>query len=392
MIRNLNFVRNVKALFSHLRTQGFFCDAQIFVFVLVAFVGQPRETVWARQNPSSSTEVVTESRDSGICFVVNNLEKPGTATIKVWVDGANVQTDPPILGSKSIEQGKLIFTPRFPLQTGTKFIVEVGEQDVAKPGLFLLEVPGAEAAKSKVVAVYPSADELPENTLKFYVHFSAPMRKGNIYRYVRIREAEGKIVELPFLEIEQEFWSRDSKRLTLLLDPGRIKRGLKPREEMGPILTAGKSFELVIDGRWPDSRGEKLGEDFVKKFRATHEDHTQPDPSKWKISSPASGTRQPLAIGFAGSIDHAMLLGAIRVIDPDANIAEGEVAVSNHETRWSFVPKAEWTAGSFKITINQDLEDNAGNSIGRQFDVDMFEKTESGESKPVVELEFEVAK
>ena len=87
-----------------------------------------------------------------------------------------------------------------------------------------------------------------------------------------------------------------------------------------------------------------------------------------------------------------MLLGAIRVIDPDANIAEGEVAVSNHETRWSFVPKAEWTAGSFKITINQDLEDNAGNSIGRQFDVDMFEKTESGETKPVVELEFEVVR
>ena len=149
------------------------------------------------------------------------------------------------------------------------------------------------------------------------------MRKGNIYPYLSIREVGGKVVELPFLEIEQEFWSRDSKRLTLLLDPGRVKRGLKPREEMGPILVEGKTYELVVDGKWPDSHGRKLGQDFIKRFKVTAADHSQPDPSKWKVTAPAAGTTEPLVVGFTDSIDHSMLNGSIRVLDSAGKEIEG---------------------------------------------------------------------
>ena len=55
------------------------------------------------------------------------------------------------------------------------------------------------------------------------------MQRGDIYRYIRLLDDEGIAVELPFLEIEQELWSRDGHRLMLLLDPGRVKRELKPR-------------------------------------------------------------------------------------------------------------------------------------------------------------------
>ena len=53
----------------------------------------------------------------------------------------------------------------------------------------------------------------------------------------------------PFLELDEELWSPDGTRFTLIFDPGRIKRGLKPREEVGPVLEAGKSYSLVIDRR-----------------------------------------------------------------------------------------------------------------------------------------------
>ena len=38
----------------------------------------------------------------------------------------------------------------------------------------------------------------------------------------------GQAVADPFLELDEELWSTDGRRFTLLFDPGRIKRGLKP--------------------------------------------------------------------------------------------------------------------------------------------------------------------
>ena len=216
------------------------------------------------------------------------------------------------------------------------------------------------------------------------------MQKGDVYRYIRLREVDGKEVELPFLEIEQEFWSRDSTRLTLLLDPGRIKRGLKPREEMGPILVAGKSYELVISSNWEAANGGELGREFVKQFVAVAEDHAQPNPANWKVTAPAAGSRERLGVVFSDSLDHGMLFLAINVVDSNSNPVAGTVTVSEQETKWSFQPNQDWKSGSYKITVNKDLEDNAGNSIGRPFDVDMVEETESPASIPVVEIKFEV--
>jgi hypothetical protein len=60
-----------------------------------------------------------------------------------------------------------------------------------------------------VSQVYPTAEVLPENLLKFYVHFSAPMSSGHIYDHIRlIGDSTGKEVELPFLEIDEELWTR----------------------------------------------------------------------------------------------------------------------------------------------------------------------------------------
>jgi hypothetical protein len=56
-------------------------------------------------------------------------------------------------------------------------------------------------------------------------------------------------------------------RLTLFIDPGRIKRGVLPLEEVGPSLEAGKSYTLVIDREWIDGSGNPLQESFEKTFK-----------------------------------------------------------------------------------------------------------------------------
>src|SRR5262249_58737339 len=116
-------------------------------------------------------------------------------------------------------------------------------------------------------SVYPSADVLPENLLKFYLHFSAPMSRGHSYDHIHLQDEAGKDVKLPFLEIDEELWDPTMTRLTLFIDPGRIKRGVRPLEEIGPALESGKSYTLVIDREWKDAAGNPLRDAFRKTFK-----------------------------------------------------------------------------------------------------------------------------
>src|SRR5262249_32867051 len=130
----------------------------------------------------------------------------------------------------------------------------------------------SETPTTRVSQVYPSSDTLPENLLKFYIHFTAPMSRGNIYDHIHLRDESGKEVELPFLEIDEELWDPTMTRLTLFIDPGRIKRGVRPLEEVGPSLEAGKSYTLVIGREWRDGVGNPLKQGFEKAFKVAPPD------------------------------------------------------------------------------------------------------------------------
>src|SRR5581483_747984 len=131
----------------------------------------------------------------------------------------------------------------------------------------------------------------PENQLKFYFHFSAPMKQGEAYEHIHLLNEAGKPIELAFLELGEELWDPSGKRFTLFIDPGRIKKGLKPREDLGPVLEEGKSYTLVIDRDWKDAEGEALKESFKKTFRAVAADETPPEPKTWRLEAPAAGGR-----------------------------------------------------------------------------------------------------
>ena len=142
----------------------------------------------------------------------------------------------------------------------------------------MLQIPvPPERATTSVTQIYPSADVLPENTLKFYVHFSAPMSRGHSYDHIRLLDEANRPVELPFLELAEELWSPDMLRLTLLMDPGRIKREVKPIEDLGPALIAGHRYSLLIARTLRDAHGQPLRQAFVKHFTVAaprSEEHT----------------------------------------------------------------------------------------------------------------------
>ncbi|HEV3236987.1 MAG TPA: Ig-like domain-containing protein [Gemmataceae bacterium] len=304
---------------------------------------------------------------------------------------------PALLGSYRIDGGLVRFEPRFPLVPGVRYqaILELAriptraalkEKPIEKEILLAKE----KKALTEVTQVYPTADRLPENQLKFYLQFSAPMSRGDSYKHIKLLDENGKAVDLPFLELDQELWDGTGQRLTVFCDPGRIKRGLKPREEFGPVLEEGKRYTLVIDKGLEDGNGNPLKETFKKSFQATAPDDTQPDPKNWKIKAPRAGTRKPVIVTFPKPLDQALLERLVWVADAGEHKLAGKITLSEHETVWQFTPEKAWDAGTFLIVADTRLEDLAGNSIAKPFEVDEFRQVEREVKKETVKVHFKV--
>src|SRR5207249_663090 len=203
--------------------------------------------------------------------------------------------------------------------------------------------------------VYPTTGVLPENLLKFYLHFSAPMSRGHIYDYIHLRDDTGKEVELPFLEIDEELWDPAMTRLTLFIDPGRIKRGVRPLEEVGPALQEGKRYTLVIDRGWKDGAGNLLKEGFQKYFKAGSPDREPPNPAQWKIRAPKAASRQPVTIIFPKPMDHALAQRVIHVTNQSGELLLGQAHLQDEERHWTFVPDAPWQGGAHRLVVETTI-------------------------------------
>ena len=346
--------------------------------------------------------------------MVRDLEKPGR-TLDQWAkilavrmfsdrlfeNGAPTERrvfDPPILGSYRVEKGTLCFDPQFPLDRGVRYLASFRPDGLggfyhtldtsSSPASF--QLPDAPPGTPTVVRqVYPSADVLPENLLKFYLHFSAPMRGGDIYRHIHLRNEAGKDIELPFLELGEELWNPAMTRLTLFIDPGRIKREVKPLEEIGPALEAGKRYTLVIDRAWTDANGQPLKESFRKPFKVGPPDRDPPDVKLWKLQPPQRGSSKPLVLSFPKPMDHALAQRMIRVVVPPGELVAGEAVLEDQERRWIFTPAQPWKAGPHTVLVQTTIEDLAGNNIGKAFEVDLFENVQRGLTNLTVKLPFE---
>jgi hypothetical protein len=312
-----------------------------------------------------------------------------TATLEVFVDGPS--DPPPLLGERRKDGDALSFSPRFPLQPGLRYRAVYRDAGRAAPLVESFAIPRAPlAAPTRLEGFSPSADVLPENLLKLYLSFSAPMSRGEAYRRIRLLDEQGRPVELAFLEIDQELWDHAGRRLTLLFDPGRVKRELLPNEEVGSPLRAGASYTLVVDRDWPDARGNALAAEARKSFRIGPPDYEPPQTGAWRLAPPRSGTRDALRVGFPEPLDRALLERVLEVLDGDGARVAGEVSIEANETRWLFTPRAAWRAGVHTLRVATILEDLAGNSLGRPFEVDVFERIEDRTLDVTESLRFRI--
>ena len=336
----------------------------------------PARIILNTETPRPTIDVVDVPADTLGVLAGTESREAWVAILKVAVgDG---QT--PMVGQYAIDGGRVRFTPMFPLDPGRQYHVTFTPPGAA-PVSATVGLPAPDMTPKTVVAeVYPTADVVPENQLRFYIHFSAPMGSRGGLDFIHLLDDAGQEVKDPFLPLDAEFWNDDRTRYTVFFDPGRQKRGIAPIADMGRSFTAGKSYTLVIDAEWRDGNGLPLKQVYRRAFKAGPPDERPLDPTTWKIAAPAAGTNAPLTIAFPEPLDHGLLLRALGVLSPAGKPLEGEVTVGANELTWSFAPAEPWQAGAYNVVAFAMLEDLAGNRIGRAFEVDRFDRADkSGE-------------
>jgi hypothetical protein len=290
-------------------------------------------------------------------------------------------------GHFEVDGQAVCFVPRFAFLPATSYslIVRIGDPEVWS----LVRPARAGPATTHVVAVYPTAARVPLNLLKLYVHFSAPMSEGESALAVSVRRAgTGERIDGVFLLMDPELWDGERRRLTVLLDPGRIKRGLAPHEEAGYPLVEGVPVTVGIDAAFRDAEGRPLVGGAERSYEVGPAVRAPVDPSVWRFVCPAAGSREGLTVYFDRPLDSALLAGCLQVVNVDGPV-EGRGALGPGERSWCFVPSAPWPSGRHVLTVDPRLEDLAGNSVVRVFDRDL---TEAEPAPPSLALEFDCAR
>jgi hypothetical protein len=281
----------------------------------------------------------------------------------------------PMAGRYAVSDGAPVFIPAFQFDPGRKYLVRFDPAAMPRPrqaAAISSEVTFGSLPETRpavVTSIYPSGGVWPENMLRFYITFSAPMSRGHRTDFVHLLDEGGHEVPDAVLAAYSDLWNQDSTRLTVFFDPGRVKRGIGPNVKMGRALVAGRRYAIRIDAEWPDVNGRPLASPFSRSFLAGPAVYGALSVADWQISSPRAATSDLLAVHFPAPLDHALIERAIGVRTAAGAAVAGNTSAGPEERSWTFAPARPWSSGNYQLVVLTLLEDPEGNKIGRAFEV-----------------------
>jgi hypothetical protein len=281
---------------------------------------------------------------------------------------------PDVFGRYHVVENGVRFIPHFPFEPGLLYRASFDPQPLGRyePSDVLtheFSLPRERTAvPAEVKHIFPSSDCLPENMLRFYVCFSNSMQRGLAEAEISLLGSDGKPSADVLYRAPVELWDRSMQRLTVLLDPGRLKRGVGPNRKLGPPLESGQVYTLAVGAGMTDSSGYQLRETVCKRFRVTDAVREPIAVEQWKIVPPETNSRQPLVLMFPRPLDWALLSHMITIASTNEQSMDGEIVIDQGEKRWSFTPASLWAAGSYRVCVTSSLEDVCGNNVLAAFD------------------------
>jgi hypothetical protein len=212
------------------------------------------------------------------------------------------------------------------------------------------------------IRISPEAKVLPANTLRFYIHFPSPGEAHFDRDQLWLLNEEEQVVRDPFLVLSQELWSPDGRRLTVLMEPGRIKRGLGADPTHDPALVVGRTYNLVI---------KALGQTARHTFRVSDPVLEAVGETQWRLASPPAGSLDPAVMYFDRVMDAALCEDEIVVLTASGEVVQTSVSLAPGGTAAQIIPSHTWRAGEHRLVISERLEDVCGNRLGEALDHDL---------------------
>lgn len=306
-------------------------------------------------------------REGHECLRVEGLAD--AAAVGVWPAAAGDHGSlPAMAGSWVRENGGLCFVPRFAFVDGESYVVVA---DGVRLGQLARPRRMPESPAAEVAAIFPTSPVLPRNILRFYVWFTAPMSEGSAADHIGLVDGDGLAVLDAVMPTEDELWDADRRRLTVLMDPARIKRGLVSNQVLGYPLRTGQTVRLVVGDGYPDARGVPLKAGSERSYLIGTDERGLVDLARWRLEVPGAGTTEPLRVEFDRPLDHALLGRCLRVADREGRTVAGRAGIGPGESTWVFAPHQVWSPAPYELAVQPILEDLAGNSVERVFDRDL---------------------
>ena len=336
-----------------------------------------------RQNSSDEVTIIWNDKQAIGLSIPTALLKEGydISELKIRLE----KKADAMLGEYKKTSDYVLFKSLVPLSPGLSYEILFKDNFLGS-----ITIPSIEPSEAPtLVAIYPSADTLPENLLKMYFQFSAPMREGQSLQHISLTSANGDTLAGTFLDLRPELWNKERTVLTVWLDPGRIKRDLIPNQELGNPLKKGNWYSVNISDRWKDVSDRALLKNYKKKILVTDRDSLSPRPEQWKVSSPKAESVEPLTINTNEALDFFLLGETIKIINDKGKEIDGKFKIGNKETQIQFTPNILWQAGDYRLRVASYLEDMAGNNLQRPFDRDLNLKTEK-KSQDFIDKSFTI--
>ena len=124
----------------------------------------------------------TVTLEKGTVVVTGVPDPKGLRLVVAGGTDKEVADRPAMSGEWTTAGGKVVFAPKYPLKQGTRyrlFLADGKPIDVTVP-------PDTTDRHATLTGISPTATEIPENVLRFYLHFDKPMPRGDVYRYVHL--------------------------------------------------------------------------------------------------------------------------------------------------------------------------------------------------------------
>jgi hypothetical protein len=213
------------------------------------------------------------------------------------------------------------------------------------------------------IRISPHAKVLPANTLRFYIHFPRPAEAHFDRDHLVLLDEKEQVVREPFLVLSQELWSLDGRRLTVLMEPGRIKRGLLGQDlDHDPALVIGQTYTLVITVLSQTARYTfRVGDPVLEEIKE----------SSLRLTSPTVGTLEPVVVQFDRVMDTGACEDEMVVLTPSGKVVQTLVSLVPDGIAAQLIPRHPWRAGEHRLVMSERLEDVCGNRLGEALDHDL---------------------